>query len=257
MIDARQCTLFAVQKGHTPESRGGTGTAFPALRKEGKVMVYLEEACPKRKFIRNSMGWFLALTLGLLVSISDLQLPAETDKGMHKLDHPVAGNALFAADVASDHAASEISDLSASVYVPQGEPEVLPFDQAIHEAAGRYDVDADLIQAIIMVESQFNPGAKSKKGAKGLMQLMPVTADALDVANIYNPEENVNAGVRHFRWLLDRFDGDLRRALAAYNAGVQNVLRYNGVPPYPETQAYVSKVLEYYAAIKADTFEFQ
>jgi soluble lytic murein transglycosylase-like protein len=108
-----------------------------------------------------------------------------------------------------------------------------------------------------MVESQLNPSAKSKRGAKGLMQLMPVTADALDVANIYSPEENVIAGVRHFRYLLDRFDGDLKLALAAYNAGPQNVVRYDGIPPYPETRAYVTRVLEYYAAAKEDSREIR
>jgi soluble lytic murein transglycosylase-like protein len=149
-----------------------------------------------------------------------------------------------------------MADLSASVYVPTGEPELLPYDQLIHEAAGRHDVDAELILAIIMAESQLNPRAKSKRGAKGLMQLMPVTADALDVANIYNPEENINAGTRHFRGLLDRFDGDVKLALAAYNAGEQNVLRYNGVPPYPETQAYVARVLYYYEALRQDTIDF-
>jgi soluble lytic murein transglycosylase-like protein len=202
------------------------------------------------------MGWIFGLSLGLSVSISDVKLPVETYNGIGRLNHPAAGGAPSADRILWGHKESAISDLSAAVYVPKGEPEVMPYDQAIHEAAGRYDVDADLILAIIMAESQLNPGAKSKKGAKGLMQLMPETADALDVANIYNPEENVNAGVRHFRWLLDRFDGDLERALAAYNAGVQNVLRYDGVPPYPETRAYVTRVLEYYAAIKEDTLEF-
>ena len=217
-------------------------------------MVYPDEACPKRKFIRNSMGWVFALSLGLSVSIADVKLPAETRSG--RLHHPAGGDLSPTGDFLAPHDEAEVSDLSGSVYVPKGEPEVLPFDLVIHEAAGRYDVDADLIQAIIMAESQFNPGAISKKGAKGLMQLMPVTADALDVANIYSPEENIKAGVRHFRWLLDRFDGDLKRALAAYNAGVQNVLRYDGVPPYPETRAYVTRVMHYYAAIKADSFAF-
>jgi len=219
-------------------------------------MVYPEEACPRRKFIRNSMGWFFALSLGLSVSIADVKLPAETNAGKGRLHHRVAGEGIFTDDAFSGHDEPEISDLSASVYVPKGEPEVLPYDQVVHEAAGRYDVDADLILAIIMVESQFNPSAKSKKGAKGLMQLMPVTADALDVANIYNPEENVKAGVRHFRYLLDLFRGDVKLALAAYNAGVQKVLRYDGVPPYPETQAYVTRVLEYYAAIKPESLAF-
>jgi soluble lytic murein transglycosylase-like protein len=88
------------------------------------------------------------------------------------------------------------------------------------------------------------------------MQLMPVTADALNVADVYSPEENVNAGVRHLRWLLDRFDGDLRMALAAYNAGPQNVLRHDGIPPFPETKAYVRKVLDYYSGLKNDSLEF-
>ena len=217
-------------------------------------MAYPDEACPTRKFIRNSMGWVFALSLGLSVSIADVKLPAETNAG--RSHHLAAGDLSLAGNFIAPHDEPEVSDLSGSIYVPKGEPEVLPFDLVIHEAAGRYDVDADLIQAIIMAESQFNPGAISKKGAKGLMQLMPVTADALDVANIYSPEENIKAGVRHFRWLLDRFDGDLKRALAAYNAGVQNVLRYDGVPPYPETRAYVIRVMQYYAAIKADTFAF-
>ena len=130
-----------------------------------------------------------------------------------------------------------VADLAPKPFVPKGEPDLLPFDQVIHEAAGRHHMDADLILAVILAESRLNPTAKSKKGAKGLMQLMPVTADALDVADIYSPEENVNAGVRHLRWLLDRFDGDLRMALAAYNAGHQNVLRHDGIPPFPETRA--------------------
>jgi soluble lytic murein transglycosylase-like protein len=202
------------------------------------------------------MTWVFALTLGLLVSISDVKLPAERSVLADHLRHPISGNAGFTEDVFADHDDPDVADLSAAVYVPKGEPELLPYDKVIHEAAGRYDVDADLILAIIMTESQFNPSAKSKRGAKGLMQLMPVTAGALDVADIYSPEENINAGTRHFRWLLDRFDGNVKLALAAYNAGEQNVVRYNGVPPYPETRAYVSRVLGNYAAIKQDAFAF-
>jgi hypothetical protein len=219
-------------------------------------MVLFEEACPKRKFFRNSMAWVFALTLGLLVSISDFKLPAEIGRSGGRLSHPIRGDSTFPEGVFADSDEPDVADLSAAVYVPKGEPELLPYDKVIHEAAGRYDVDADLILAIIMAESQFNPSAKSKRGAKGLMQLMPVTAGALEVTNIYSPEENINAGTRHFRWLLDRFDGNVKLALAAYNAGEQNVLRYNGVPPYPETRAYVARVLGNYAAIKQDTFEF-
>lgn len=219
-------------------------------------MIDFEEACPKKKFIKNSIRWVFALTLGLLVSISDVKLPAETSVRADRLGHPIRGNAVSPADGFADQDESAVADLSASVYVPKGEPELLPYDRVIHEAAGRHDVDAELILAIIMAESQLNPRAKSKRGAKGLMQIMPVTADALDVANIYNPEENINAGTRHFRGLLDRFDGNVKLALAAYNAGEQNVLRYNGIPPYPETQAYVVRVLYYYSVLKQDVIDF-
>jgi soluble lytic murein transglycosylase-like protein len=229
---------------------------FTAVRKEGNVMVYLEEPSPKKNYIKNSISCVFALSLGLSISIADVKLPAETRADRGKLPHLLAGDPAFTGDAFADSNEAEISEPSTSVYVPTAEPEPLPYDRLIHEAAGLYGVDVDLIQAIIMAESQFNPRAISKRGAKGLMQLMPVTADAFDVANIYNPEENVKAGVRHFRWLLDLFDGDLKLALAAYNAGPQKVLRYDGIPPYPETRAYVTRVMEYYAAIKEDTFEF-
>jgi hypothetical protein len=219
-------------------------------------MVCFDEACPKKKFLKKSITWAFALTLGLLVSISDVKLPAETVVTAERLGHPIGGDIAAFEEGFSDHDETGVGDLSASVYVPKGEPELLPYDQVIHEAAGRHDVDAELILAIIMAESQLNPRAKSKRGARGLMQLMPLTADALDVANIYNPEENINAGTRHFRGLLDRFDGNVKLALAAYNAGEQNVLRFNGIPPYPETQAYVARVLYYYSALKQDIIDF-
>jgi len=219
-------------------------------------MAYREEGCPKRKLVRKSMGWIFAMILGLLVCIADIKLPAEVQKDGISLAHPIAGNETVPDLVFLNPGEADISDHAARPFVPSGEPELLPFDRIIHEAAGRHHVDADLILAVIIAESQLNPTAQSKKGARGLMQLMPLTADALDVTDIYSPEENVDAGVRHLRWLLDRFDGDLRMALAAYNAGVQNVLRYEGVPPFPETRAYVKRVLEYYAGIKNDTLEF-
>ena len=219
-------------------------------------MVYREEDCPKKKLMQKSMGWAFALVLGLLVCIADIKLPAETEKGEAPLEKLIAGDDVFPDFAFSNPDDGDIAGLAASPFVPSGEPEIVPFDRINHEAAGRHHVDADLIMAVIMAESQFNPTARSKKGARGLMQLMPITADALDVVDIFSPEENVNAGVRHLKWLLDRFDGDLRMALAAYNAGVQNVLRHDGGPPFPETRAYVKRVLEYYAEIKYDSLEF-
>ncbi|MBN2516768.1 MAG: lytic transglycosylase domain-containing protein [Deltaproteobacteria bacterium] len=124
------------------------------------------------------------------------------------------------------------------------------FHPIIQKAADRYEIDAALVKAIIMVESSYNPNAVSKRGAKGLMQLMPRTAKALGVEDIFNPEHNINAGVRHFRKLLNRFDGDIKLALAAYNAGSKHVRYYEGIPPFKETRYYVEKVIEYYEYYK-------
>ena len=117
------------------------------------------------------------------------------------------------------------------------------FDTVIWKAAVRYRVDYALVKAVIKTESNFNPQAVSRAGAKGLMQLMPGTADALGIDNSFHPEENIQGGVRHLRYLLDLFKGDLHLALAAYNAGEKVVLRYNGIPPYQETRTYIRRVL--------------
>ena len=114
----------------------------------------------------------------------------------------------------------------------------------IDEIAARYGVSPALVRSVIRVESAFNPQAVSRKGAQGLMQLMPQTSLSLGVRDAFNPRQNIEGGVRHLRYLLDRFPGNVSLALAAYNAGEQAVQRYGGVPPYEETQQYVRKVLE-------------
>jgi len=120
----------------------------------------------------------------------------------------------------------------------------------ILQAANRYQIDSDLVKAIIMVESRYNPKAISKRGAKGLMQLMPKTAKALGVRDSFNPEHNINAGVRYFRKLMNQFNGDVKLALAAYNAGSKKVRKYQGVPPFKATQYYIKKVFEYHQYYK-------
>jgi hypothetical protein len=115
----------------------------------------------------------------------------------------------------------------------------------ILQAANRYQIDSDLVKAIIMVESRYNPKAISKRGAKGLMQLMPKTAKALGVGDSFNPEHNINAGVRYFKKLMNQFNGDVKLALAAYNAGSKKVRKYQGVPPFKATHYYIKKVFEY------------
>ncbi|MGH7279846.1 MAG: lytic transglycosylase domain-containing protein, partial [Candidatus Rokuibacteriota bacterium] len=117
------------------------------------------------------------------------------------------------------------------------------YRRAIRAAAAEYGVPESLIAAVIRVESGFNPQAVSRKGARGLMQLMPATASVLGVRDAFNPSQNIDGGVRHLRSLLDRFRNNLPLALAAYNAGEHAVALHRGVPPYPETQQYVARIL--------------
>src|SRR5262245_33306898 len=116
-------------------------------------------------------------------------------------------------------------------------------DGYIREVASRYRVSEELIVAIIEAESRFDAQAVSRRGALGLMQLMPATAATLGVSDPFDPRENIDAGVRHLRAMMAHFPGDLRLALAAYNAGEQAVIRHRGMPPYRETQEYVNRIL--------------
>lgn len=120
------------------------------------------------------------------------------------------------------------------------------YEALIRAAAQEHQLDPALVSALIEIESNFDPLAVSRKGAKGLMQLMPKTAWELAIFDAFDPKANIEGGTRHLRRLLDLFDGNLTLALAAYNAGENAVLRYGGVPPYRETKEYVSKVLSLY-----------
>ena len=120
------------------------------------------------------------------------------------------------------------------------------YDHLIVKAADKHNVDYALIKAVIKAESDFDPGAVSRKGAMGLMQLMPGTASDYRVDNSFDPWSNIEGGVRHLRYLLDQYRGNLALALAAYNAGEASVQKYNyQIPPYQETQTYVKRVKQY------------
>jgi soluble lytic murein transglycosylase-like protein len=131
-----------------------------------------------------------------------------------------------------------------------GNPE--EYESLINRYALEYAVDRSLIKAVIHAESGYNPNAVSRKGAQGLMQLMPKTAEHLKVADSFDPAQNIRGGVRYLRFLLDTCKGDETLAIAAYNAGLTRVSQYGGVPPIAETRNYVDKVLSYRKSYKGN-----
>jgi soluble lytic murein transglycosylase len=124
------------------------------------------------------------------------------------------------------------------------------YEDLIRLASDRHGIEADLIRAVIRAESNFNSGARSSKGAMGLMQLMPDTARLHNVGDTFDPGDNIDGGARHLKLLIDRYRGDLELSLAAYNAGIKTVERYGGIPPFLETKDYVRRVLRYYDAYR-------
>jgi soluble lytic murein transglycosylase-like protein len=127
----------------------------------------------------------------------------------------------------------------------------------IDEASQMYGIDPKLIQAVIHVESNYDPQAVSHKGAQGLMQLMPQTARDLQVSDVFSPKENIDGGTRYLRYLLDMNNQDMSLALAAYNAGPEKVNLYRGIPPYQETRTYVQRVTQIYQQLKSRLFSSQ
>ena len=127
---------------------------------------------------------------------------------------------------------------------------VQSYSDVISEAGKHYGISSSLLKALIHVESYFNPRAVSEKGALGLMQIMPENLQTLKVADPFDPWENIMGGTRYLKIMLNRFNGDLSLALAAYNAGPTAVEKYKAIPPYPETQAYVKKVMEFFRLYK-------
>jgi soluble lytic murein transglycosylase-like protein len=120
------------------------------------------------------------------------------------------------------------------------------YEGIIKQASRRFRVEPSLIKAVIKAESDFDHRAVSGKGAQGLMQLMPHTADAMEVGDPFNPEENIYGGTRYLSLMLERFKNNKRLALAAYNAGPESVKDYRGIPPFPETRTFIKRVLDYY-----------
>ena len=180
--------------------------------------------------------------------------------GRESLKRQALGLGVLVLAVSTAYAGSRLSmdDLMASVHLLESAedavervaeepaPKRVDIDAHIEEVATQHGVAPKLVAAIVAVESQFNPRAVSRKGAEGLMQLMPATAAVLEVDDPFDPRDNIDGGVRHLKRLMKRFHNDLPLVLAAYNAGEQAVINHRGIPPYRETRQYVVRVLRRY-----------
>jgi soluble lytic murein transglycosylase-like protein len=186
--------------------------------------------------------------LGLFISpvCADIYRYEDDDGIIHFTDAPTDRRfKVFMRDLKKDKQLRTRLQLASSVNPAE-------YEQIISSCATKYGVNASLIKAVIHAESGYNPNAISRKGASGLMQLMPGTARSLKVSNSFDPKDNVEGGVKYLRFLLDTFHGDVSLAVAAYNAGLNRVAKYGGIPPYNETRTYVNRVLSYMQSYQAN-----
>ncbi len=182
----------------------------------------------------------MSVTVTAFSSYADIYKYEDADGVLHFTDAPTDKRfKIFMRDLKKDRKLRTTFKLAGCARNPE------EFEPIINACALEYGVDKSLVKAVIHAESGYNPSAVSSKGAKGLMQLMPKTAQDLKVSNSLDPAENIRGGVRYLRFLLDTFKGNETLALAAYNSGLNKVARFGGVPPYQETRNYVSKVLNY------------
>ena len=184
--------------------------------------------------------FLVALFMAMPAAASDIYKYEDKDGTLHFTDAPTDSRfKVFMRDIKKDKKLRTTFKLFGCARDPK------EFEPIVNSCALEYGVDKSLVKAVIQAESGYNPNAVSRKGAAGLMQLMPRTAQDLKVSNSFDPSENIRGGVRYLKFLLDTFKGDVALALAAYNAGLSKVAQYRGIPPYEETRNYVGKVLSY------------
>ena len=194
--------------------------------------------------------FLFVLVIILMISFAS-NLDSQTPKPV--LDEkPVIAKVISSQPIEEEYTAAKIESILPPV---KGNKKERLFHPIIIQTSNRHQVDPAIVKAIIMAESGYNPRAISKAGAKGLMQLMPKTAQDLGVEDSFNPQQNISGGVRYFKQLMNRFNGDFKLALAAYNAGSTTVRRYKGVPPFKATQHYIKKVFKYYQLYKSQMTE--
>lgn len=205
---------------------------------------------PKQRKIKRLKPYPFIFLLAVALSAPGLGRPADAradiykyedpDGTLHFTDAPTDKRfKIFMRDIKKDR------KLRTAFKLPGFARNPAEFEPLINSYAREYGVDSSLVKAVIHAESGYNPNAVSPKGAQGLMQLMPKTAQGLKVTDSMNPSDNIRGGVRYLRFLLDTFKGNESLALAAYNSGMGAVAKYGGIPPYRETQTYVAKVLSY------------
>ncbi len=189
----------------------------------------------------------LFVVLSMMPAAADIYKYEDKEGVLHFTDAPTDRRfKVFMRDIKKDQKLRTTFRLGGCVKDPK------EFEPIINSCALEYGVDKSLVKAVIQAESGYNPNAVSRKGAAGLMQLMPKTAEGLKVSNSLDPAENIRGGVRYLKFLLDTFQGDVALALAAYNAGLSKVAKYGGIPPYEETRNYVAKVLNYRSSFRND-----
>lgn len=197
--------------------------------------------CSSKRLLFAGLATVLALSCAPLATArADIYRYEDPDGTLHFTDAPTDKRfKVFMRDIKKD------KKLRTAFKLPGYARNPAEFEPIINSCSREFGVDSSLVKAVIHAESGYNPSAVSAKGAQGLMQLMPKTAQGLKVSDCFNPSDNIRGGVRYLRFLLDTFKGDESLALAAYNSGMGSVAKYGGIPPFKETQSYVAKVLSY------------